>query len=420
MPSTPASHPRRFRPATEAVHGGTLRSQFGETSEAMFLTQGYVYPDAEAAEARFKGEDPGFVYSRYANPTVAMFEERMCLLEGAEASRAMASGMAAVTAALLCDLKAGDHVVSSRALFGSCQYVIADFLPRFGVAATLVDGTDLDAWREAVRPQARAFFLESPSNPTLELIDIAAVAEIAIGRTYDVAGPEQPVPQGGAGVAAVVVILLVQPRHHTAGSQAVVHRADQPVTVFEPHPNGRYFPETGQTVSGRLLEYWNQNGGLPVFGLPLTPEAEQQTNDGRFRMQQFERNRLELHPENARPYDVLLGRLGTDILYKQGRPWETLPREQPRPGCRFFGETGHNLCEPFLSYWRSHGLDLGDPGISERESLALFGYPVTSVNTETNPDGWTGATQWFERARFESHPENPNPYKVLLGRLGAE
>lgn len=179
MPSTPSSRPRGFRPATNAVHGGTLRSQFGETSEAMFLTQGYVYPDAEAAEARFKGEDPGFVYSRYANPTVAMFEERMCLLEGAEASRAMASGMAAVTAALLCDLKAGDHVVSSRALFGSCQYVVADFLPRFGVAATLVDGTDLDAWRNAVRPETRAFFLESPSNPTLELIDIAAVARIA-------------------------------------------------------------------------------------------------------------------------------------------------------------------------------------------------------------------------------------------------
>jgi O-succinylhomoserine sulfhydrylase len=174
-----ASRPRRFRPATEAVHGGTLRSQFAETSEAMFLTQGFVYPDAEAAEARFKGEDPGFVYSRYANPTVAMFEERMCLLEGAEAARALASGMAAVTASLFCDLKAGDHVVSSRALFGSCQYVIADLLPRFGVGSTLVDGTDIEAWRAAVRPNTRAFFLESPSNPTLELIDIAAVAKIA-------------------------------------------------------------------------------------------------------------------------------------------------------------------------------------------------------------------------------------------------
>src|SRR5687767_10779189 len=174
-----ASRGKRYRPATELVHGGTLRSQFGETSEAMFLTQGYVYPDAEAAEARFKGEDPGFVYSRYANPTVAMFEGRMCLLEGAEASRAMASGMAAVTASLLCDLKAGDHVLSSRALFGSCQYVIADLLPRLGILSTLVDGRDIAAWRKAVRPETRAFFMETPSNPTLELIDIAAVAKIA-------------------------------------------------------------------------------------------------------------------------------------------------------------------------------------------------------------------------------------------------
>jgi O-succinylhomoserine sulfhydrylase len=161
------------------VHGGTMRSQFAETSEAMFLTQGFVYPDAEAAEARFKGEDPGFVYSRYANPTVAMFEERMCLLEGAEASRAVASGMAAVTASLLCDLKAGDHVIASRALFGSCDYVIANFLPRLGISSTLVDGRSLDEWRKAVRPETKAFFLESPSNPTLELIDIAGVAEIA-------------------------------------------------------------------------------------------------------------------------------------------------------------------------------------------------------------------------------------------------
>lgn len=188
-----------------------------------------------------------------------------------------------------------------------------------------------------------------------------------------------------------------------------------------PAPGGsQTFPETGQTVSGRLLEYWNGNGGLPVFGLPLEAQAERQTNDGRFQTQLFERNRLELHPENARPYDVLLGRLGTDILFKQGRPWETLPREGAKGGCVFFNETGHNLCEPFLSYWRSHGLDLGDPGISQRESLALFGFPVTSVQTEKNGDGWTGDTQWFERARFEYHPENPNPYKVLLGRLGAE
>lgn len=168
-----------WAPATKLVHGGTERSQFGETSEALFLTQGYVYPSAEAAEARFKGEEPGFVYSRYANPTVRMFEERMALLEGAEDARGTASGMAAVTTALMSILKAGDHVVSARALFGSCLYIIEDLLPRFGITSTLVDGTELDQWKAAVRPNTKAFFIESPTNPTLEIIDIEAVAAIA-------------------------------------------------------------------------------------------------------------------------------------------------------------------------------------------------------------------------------------------------
>jgi O-succinylhomoserine sulfhydrylase len=174
------SAPQSLRPATVAVHGGILRSQFGETSEAIFLTQGYVYDTAEAAEARFKGEDPGFIYSRYANPTIAMFEERMRLLEGAGAARATASGMAAVTSVFLAHLKAGDHVVSASALFGSCRYVIEDLLPRYGIATTLVDGTDLAAWRKAVkRGRTRAFFLESPTNPTLTVLDIAAIAKVA-------------------------------------------------------------------------------------------------------------------------------------------------------------------------------------------------------------------------------------------------
>ena len=168
-----------LRPATRLVHGGTLRSPFGETSEALFLTQGFVYETAEAAEARFKGEDPGFIYARFSNPTVRMFEERMALLEGAEDARATASGMAAVTAALMGQVKAGDHVVAAKALFGSCRYVVEDLLPRFGVESTLVDGEDLDQWRAALRPNTRTLFLESPTNPTLDLVDIAAVAEIA-------------------------------------------------------------------------------------------------------------------------------------------------------------------------------------------------------------------------------------------------
>ncbi|HMN72961.1 MAG TPA: O-succinylhomoserine sulfhydrylase [Rhodoblastus sp.] len=171
--------PQTLRPATRLVHGGTLRSQYGETSEALFLTQGFVYDTAEAAEARFKGVDPGFVYSRFSNPTVAMFEQRMALLEGAEAARATASGMAAVTAALMGLVRAGDHVVAARALFGSCLYLVEEWLPRFGVSSTLVDGTDLDQWRAAMRPETKVCFLESPTNPQLEVLDIAAIAKIA-------------------------------------------------------------------------------------------------------------------------------------------------------------------------------------------------------------------------------------------------
>src|SRR5437016_1666614 len=170
---------RSYRAETELVHAGILRSQFGETSEALFLTQGYVYESSLSAERRFKNEEPGYQYSRFSNPTVSMFENRMAALEGAEAARATASGMAAVTAALMGQLKAGDHVVAAKALFGSCRYVVEDFLPRFGVASTLVDGTDLDQWRAAMRPNTRTCFLESPTNPTLEVIDIAAVAKIA-------------------------------------------------------------------------------------------------------------------------------------------------------------------------------------------------------------------------------------------------
>jgi O-succinylhomoserine sulfhydrylase len=174
-----ATAKKDFRPETRLVHSGTLRSQFGETSEALFLTQGYVYDSAAQAEARFKNEDPGYQYSRFANPTIDMFERRIAAFEGAEAARATATGMAAVTISLVGQLKAGDHVVGSKAMFGSCRYVIEDYLPRFGVSSTLVDGCDLDAWRKAMRPNTKTCFLESPTNPALDVIDIAEVAKIA-------------------------------------------------------------------------------------------------------------------------------------------------------------------------------------------------------------------------------------------------
>ncbi len=170
---------KSYRPETHLVHTGTLRSQFGETSEAIFLTQGYVYDSALTAERRFTNEEPGYQYSRFSNPTVTMFEERMCALEGAEAARATATGMAAVNTALMGQVRAGDHVVASKQLFGSCRYIVEDHLPRYGVASTLVNGTNLDEWKNAVRKNTKTFFLESPTNPNLEVLDIAAIAKIA-------------------------------------------------------------------------------------------------------------------------------------------------------------------------------------------------------------------------------------------------
>jgi O-succinylhomoserine sulfhydrylase len=171
--------PAKLHPETRAVHSGSIRSGFGETSEALFLTQGFVYDSAEECAERFENNGPGYIYSRFSNPTVAMFEERIAALEGAEAARGSASGMAAVTIALMGLVKAGDHVVAASKLFGSCRYIVEEWLPRFGVASTLVDGTDLAAWQAAVRPQTRAFLLESPTNPTLDVLDIAAIAAIA-------------------------------------------------------------------------------------------------------------------------------------------------------------------------------------------------------------------------------------------------
>ena len=178
MPEPFRALPPGLRPRTVMTRAAHLRSQFMETCEAVYMSSGYVYATAEEAEAAFANDGSRFVYSRYANPTVAMFEERLRLLEGAEACRATASGMAAVFASLACQLKAGDRMVASRALFNSCHYIITQILPRYGVVTELVDGRDLAAWKRALAPGAKAVFCESPSNPTLELIDIAAVAEM--------------------------------------------------------------------------------------------------------------------------------------------------------------------------------------------------------------------------------------------------
>src|SRR5579872_58637 len=178
MAKPPKDNTADWDVATKLVRGGSVRSAFGETAEAIFLTQGYLYDSAEAADARFAGS-PGFIYSRYANPTVQMFEDRLALLEGAEACRAQASGMAAVHLAMMGLVRAGDHIVASQALFGSNRWLLNNWAPRFGVATTLAPGPDIAAWRNAVRPETKVFLLETPANPLLEITDVAAVAAIA-------------------------------------------------------------------------------------------------------------------------------------------------------------------------------------------------------------------------------------------------
>jgi Tol biopolymer transport system component len=193
-----------------------------------------------------------------------------------------------------------------------------------------------------------------------------------------------------------------------------------PSAGAEAQTQERCFSETGFCVSGRIREFWEQNGGLPVFGLPITPQQEESIEGKSFQVQWFERNRLELHPENARPYDVLLGRLGVDRLAKQGRDWFTFPKSDPQANCRFFPETGHNVCGEILAAWHVSGLELdGRRGKSEAENLALFGLPLSDAQSETI-EGNEYTVQWFERARFELHLENQPPYNVLLGLLGRE
>lgn len=169
----------QWRPATRAVRGGTMRSEWGETSEALILTSGYCYDDAETVAARFAGAAEGLTYSRLQNPTVQMLEERIALMEGAEACRAQASGMAAMTTALLCQLSAGDHVVAARAAFGSCRWLTDHLLPRFGIETTTIDSRDNDAWATAIRPNTKVFFFETPANPTMDIVDMAFVCGLA-------------------------------------------------------------------------------------------------------------------------------------------------------------------------------------------------------------------------------------------------
>ncbi|MCR9107254.1 O-succinylhomoserine sulfhydrylase [Marivita sp. XM-24bin2] len=262
------------KPRTRLVHGGTKRSQWNEVSEAIFLTQGFVYDSAEQAEQRFIKSGPDeYIYARYGNPTVAMFEERIALLEGAEDAFATASGMAAVNGALMSMLKAGDHLVSARALFGSCLYIVEDILPRFGVEVTLVDGADLDQWRDAVRPDTKAVFFESMSNPTLELVDIQAVSEIAHAQGALVVVDNvfsTPVFSDALGQGADVIVYSstkhIDGQGRTLGG-VILGTRDHIRKVVEP-----YMKHTGGSMSP--FTAWVQVKGLETLDLRVRAQAQ--------------------------------------------------------------------------------------------------------------------------------------------------
>ncbi|MFQ8430350.1 O-succinylhomoserine sulfhydrylase [Amaricoccus sp. W119] len=263
-----------WSPRTKLVHGGVRRSHYGETSEAIYLTQGFVYPDAETAERRFisSGEDE-FIYARYGNPTTRMFEDRIAALEGAEAAFATASGMAAVYAALTCQLQAGDHVVSSRALFGSCLYIAETILPRFGVEVSFVDGTDLEQWRAAVRQGTKLVFFETMSNPTLEVIDIAGVAEIAHAAGAKVVVDNVfPTPVFQRSLALGADIVVYSATKHIDGQGRCLGGVVLGTEEFIRGPFETFVKHTGGALSP--FNAWVMLKGLETLDLRCRAQAE--------------------------------------------------------------------------------------------------------------------------------------------------
>ena len=289
---------------TKLVHGGTRRSQYGEVSESIFLTQGFVYDTAEQAEARFVelGEDE-FIYARYGNPPVRMFEERIAMLEGAEDAFATASGMAAVSAALISMLKAGDHVVSSKALFGSCLYILEEILTRYGVEVTFVEGTDIAAWKAAVRPDTKACFLESISNPTLEVIDLKAVSEVAhaVGALVVVDNVfATPVFQRSLELGADVIIYSAT--KHIDGQGRVLGGVVLGTKDFIRKTLEPYLKHTGGAMSP--FTAWVLLKGMETLDLRCHAQADSalalaQALEGHAKVTKVLYPQLDSHPQNA-------------------------------------------------------------------------------------------------------------------------
>lgn len=298
---TDRSITRNWRPATQAVRGGTWRSEHGETSEALFLTSGYTYDDAQTVADRFAGEAEGMTYSRLQNPTVAMLEERIALMEGAEACRAQASGMAAMTTALLCQLFVGDHVVGARAAFGSCRWLLDQLLPRFGIETTVVDSADNDAWEAAIRPNTKVFFFETPANPTLDVVDMAHVCGLARSRgiisvvdnAFATSALQRPMDFGADVVAYSATKLMDGQGRVLAG--AVCGSQEWIDEVLLPFQRN-----TGPNISP--FNAWVVLKGLETLGLRAQKQSENAVELGRFiepRVPRILHPGLPSHPQHS-------------------------------------------------------------------------------------------------------------------------
>jgi len=271
----------KWRPATQAVRGGTARSEWGETSEAIFMTSGYAYDCAADAAARFAGDQIGMTYSRLQNPTVEMLEQRIALLEGAEAARCTATGMAAMTAALLCQLKMGDHVVAGRAAFGSCRWLTDTLLPKFGIETTTIDARDTDRWESAIRPNTRVFFFETPANPTMDIVDLEAVCGIAkragivsvVDNAFATPALQRPMDFGADVVAYSATKMMDGQGRVLAG--AVCGSEDFILNTLLP-----FTRNTGPTLSA--FNAWVVLKGLETLDLRIRRQSENALVVGRF------------------------------------------------------------------------------------------------------------------------------------------
>ena len=379
----------KWRPQTRAVRAGTWRSEHGETSEALFLTSGYTYDDAETVAARFAGEQEGMTYSRLQNPTVAMLEERIAAMEGAEACRVQATGMAAMTAALLCHLSAGDHIVAGRAAFGSCRWLVDSLLPRFGIESTVIDARDNDAWERAIRPNTKMFFFETPANPTMDVVDLRTVCGLAKGN----------------GIITVVDNAFATPvlqRPLEYGADVVAHSATKLMDG-----QGRVLAGaicgTDAWINGVLSPYQRNTGPIcsPFNAWVVLKGLE--TLDLRAHRQS----------ENALKVARFMEQRGVDVLYPglPSHPQHNLAMKQMSAAGPIFS---FNLADRGQAMAMLNAMELCDISNNIGDSRTLLCHPASTTHNNMGPEGRAEAGVGDGMVRINVGLEDPEDIIVDL------